>query len=115
MHPRSVPQVPFVASLRDEPRTSEVVVVLFALPPVGAAFYARKSNLADWRGKSAAVQAYIEGVYGFLGGDQAELTAYHQRAYLPRYMWVYDQRHDCLLYTSPSPRDATLSRMPSSA
>ena len=27
-----------------------------------------------------------------------------------------DARHwDCLLYTSPSPRDATLSRMPSSA
>ena len=24
-------------------------------------------------------------------------------------------RMDCLLYTSPSPRDATLSRMPSSA
>ena len=24
-------------------------------------------------------------------------------------------RKDCLLYTSPSPRDATLSRMPSSA
>ena len=28
----------------------------------------------------------------------------------------YDKRfNDCLLYTSPSPRDATLSRMPSSA
>ena len=26
-----------------------------------------------------------------------------------------DQILDCLLYTSPSPRDATLSRMPSSA
>ena len=26
-----------------------------------------------------------------------------------------DEREDCLLYTSPSPRDATLSRMPSSA
>ena len=25
------------------------------------------------------------------------------------------ERHNCLLYTSPSPRDATLSRMPSSA
>ena len=25
------------------------------------------------------------------------------------------QAQDCLLYTSPSPRDATLSRMPSSA
>ena len=26
-----------------------------------------------------------------------------------------DKIKDCLLYTSPSPRDATLSRMPSSA
>ena len=26
-----------------------------------------------------------------------------------------DEPYDCLLYTSPSPRDATLSRMPSSA
>ena len=26
-----------------------------------------------------------------------------------------DERRGCLLYTSPSPRDATLSRMPSSA
>ena len=28
---------------------------------------------------------------------------------------IVDQKHSCLLYTSPSPRDATLSRMPSSA
>ena len=28
---------------------------------------------------------------------------------------IADQRSHCLLYTSPSPRDATLSRMPSSA
>ena len=28
---------------------------------------------------------------------------------------VYQKTTDCLLYTSPSPRDATLSRMPSSA
>ena len=28
---------------------------------------------------------------------------------------VYPQIEPCLLYTSPSPRDATLSRMPSSA
>ena len=27
----------------------------------------------------------------------------------------FDESVDCLLYTSPSPRDATLSRMPSSA
>ena len=29
--------------------------------------------------------------------------------------WVLTQSTACLLYTSPSPRDATLSRMPSSA
>ena len=29
--------------------------------------------------------------------------------------WVYKGNNCCLLYTSPSPRDATLSRMPSSA
>ena len=28
---------------------------------------------------------------------------------------LYDQSHHCLLYTSPSPRDGLLSRMPSSA
>ena len=28
---------------------------------------------------------------------------------------VFDSIYHCLLYTSPSPRDATLSRMPSSA
>ena len=28
---------------------------------------------------------------------------------------AFDDAHICLLYTSPSPRDATLSRMPSSA
>ena len=29
--------------------------------------------------------------------------------------WVKSEAYTCLLYTSPSPRDATLSRMPSSA
>ena len=28
---------------------------------------------------------------------------------------IIEKDEDCLLYTSPSPRDATLSRMPSSA
>ena len=38
------------------------------------------------------------------GGGHGLATAY----YLAK-------KHNCLLYTSPSPRDATLSRMPSSA
>ena len=32
-----------------------------------------------------------------------------------RYLYHYVRIYTCLLYTSPSPRDATLSRMPSSA
>ena len=35
--------------------------------------------------------------------------------YLPMVVWVLILDYICLLYTSPSPRDATLSRMPSSA
>ena len=31
------------------------------------------------------------------------------------YKSSFDKANSCLLYTSPSPRDATLSRMPSSA
>ena len=31
------------------------------------------------------------------------------------FKWSYKVFNNCLLYTSPSPRDATLSRMPSSA
>ena len=34
---------------------------------------------------------------------------------LPGYSGFPYNHNDCLLYTSPSPRDATLSRMPSSA
>ena len=30
-------------------------------------------------------------------------------------VYLYDELKDCLLYTSPSPRDMTGSRMPSSA
>ena len=32
-----------------------------------------------------------------------------------KWTWIERRLLDCLLYTSPSPRDATLSRMPSSA
>ena len=34
---------------------------------------------------------------------------------IPQIISISDRFNSCLLYTSPSPRDATLSRMPSSA
>ena len=40
-----------------------------------------------------------------------DTTSYFQN----RHMDGVDKMYLCLLYTSPSPRDATLSRMPSSA
>ena len=59
---------------------------------------------------------YIEGVF-----LQSELTNRNGRRYpfevLNREVERYNEEYvkTCLLYTSPSPRDATLSRMPSSA
>ena len=44
-------------------------------------------------------------------GDAAAWIARHQKRFPPR----IENATLCLLYTSPSPRDATLSRMPSSA
>ena len=38
-----------------------------------------------------------------------------QYAANPKWGEMFDFSYGCLLYTSPSPRDATLSRMPSSA
>ena len=51
----------------------------------------------------------IEGVSGF---NQLRLSMSHLILCSSR--WTVPA-HPCLLYTSPSPRDATLSRMPSSA
>ena len=43
----------------------------------------------------------------------AQIAAHLTNAKIPVY--AFDMSQDCLLYTSPSPRDRTRSRMPSSA
>ena len=45
----------------------------------------------------------------------AELFTKGLREFRKAYQLTNGQHSSCLLYTSPSPRDATLSRMPSSA
>ena len=49
----------------------------------------------------------------FLGGGSVAIHITKKYPHLD--IWVNDLYEPCLLYTSPSPRDATLSRMPSSA
>ena len=48
----------------------------------------------------------LKGIYDKKKGKPSSEWRFHQDIYVNK---------NCLLYTSPSPRDATLSRMPSSA
>ena len=79
----------------------------------------------------AYANSYPTGVYRQFFerlNDRFDIQALDMHAHNPRYpvsdCWplLVDEyiaeltaRYTCLLYTSPSPRDATLSRMPSSA
>ena len=53
--------------------------------------------------------------YGFLKGPTDMLTLYEQKYKTELQKFAAMQIGSCLLYTSPSPRDGLLSRMPSSA
>ena len=68
------------------------------------------------------------GIYQIMGlmhwqlGDYQQAKGYYERALSirlnmlgPDHVDVAETYHGCLLYTSPSPRDGLLSRMPSSA
>ena len=52
----------------------------------------------------------VDGDWGRLSGSVENLLTFFSES-----LWPPDWSVICLLYTSPSPRDATLSRMPSSA
>ena len=68
---------------------------------IGTQFAAAPAAFSDEGGV-----AYFAHIGGFIAG--ACLIPFFKRRELPLF-------GNCLLYTSPSPRDATLSRMPSSA
>ena len=73
-----------------------------ALVTAGAVSFAESVRLVKERARlmTAAVPAGQGGMAAVIGMDDADVVSLCS---------------DCLLYTSPSPRDATLSRMPSSA
>ena len=59
--------------------------------------------------------------FGHLWDEELCRVADENRTYNPEYMYqmfgylMMEELHPCLLYTSPSPRDFQVSRMPSSA
>ena len=63
----------------------------------------------------AAAQAITELTFLLVGNnDKQQNYLSCVLAHLDR-IYLYEESKDCLLYTSPSPRDGTSSRMPSSA
>ena len=64
-----------------------------------------KDDLSD---KSLPSDAYVV-TYKVEGAVRNDLVRCHGKVN------IFDMYYDCLLYTSPSPRDKTVSRMPSSA
>ena len=86
--------------------------------------YGRWANLGNrWAwvpGPSRSTAYYAPALVVFVGGDNFRLTL--SSGSVGGVAWfplapreVYRPAYPCLLYTSPSPRDGLLSRMPSSA
>src|SRR5664280_3321099 len=70
--------------------------------------------LGEWLTLPMNVLAgFLAGVLRHLGPDREAIWSFSPLFDLSIYHWI--RRSICLLYTSPSPRDRTRSRMPSSA
>ena len=71
----------------------------------------------DWAGQSGGFlrMGMTARSIAMGGGFTAELDNSFVTFHNPAWASFLKRKYVCLLYTSPSPRDATLSRMPSSA
>eukprot|EP00830_Metopus_es_P017508 TRINITY_DN5759_c0_g1_i1.p1 TRINITY_DN5759_c0_g1~~TRINITY_DN5759_c0_g1_i1.p1 ORF type:complete len:539 (+),score=85.90 TRINITY_DN5759_c0_g1_i1:77-1693(+) len=103
----------------------------FLIMPLLALLYFKSKSLAYWSiGGIAAVSAIIQ--LGIIFGFKIDLYLFDSKVNMDMFEHYYIKPYcrincyllgiiiawmymSCLLYTSPSPRDATLSRMPSSA
>jgi len=77
--------------------------------------YKRTTDLADKYYRFVTGDGLDKDMVQFV--QREDDTMFQQRKNITRHIisTVVKNLMDCLLYTSPSPRDATLSRMPSSA
>ena len=95
----------------NETNTSEDAVAIDSEAEALADEFHRLLSTAKYKGKDLFLAA-AGGEYVSLGGRDAEMTFGVKKV---DYSGLYDSAGTCLLYTSPSPRDGLLSRMPSSA
>ena len=70
--------------------------------------YAQPWNMLDWQAMQGACA-------GHALGHMTQIIGVQKFGVQRRFSRACGYYEACLLYTSPSPRDATLSRMPSSA
>ena len=109
-----------------------IVAGLGALPALAASGHVSEANLVLPDLSDASLAAFFGGASGWsllfvgllvcLGGLVFGGVIYYQIVRLPVHRsmaevseLIYETCKTCLLYTSPSPRDRTRSRMPSSA
>ena len=73
--------------------------------------FSRDQSVVDklWKKANELVEHYDGEMYGSFMCTNMSLRILEDK------LMTSEEFHSCLLYTSPSPRDATLSRMPSSA
>ena len=90
-----------VATRPEAPLTVEAVVEL------AQSIMEKEKRLFDAQQKINMDEKRVKLLFEDLSREQEELEAFAKT--------VDDKIRDCLLYTSPSPRDRTRSRMPSSA
>ena len=79
------------------------------LKQIGSKMFSRKGD------KFTGVEAMPESDESERSSSFASHSSFERVGELPKNAPEQTRSKDCLLYTSPSPRDATLSRMPSSA
>ena len=94
-------------------QAADVVIGVPNWPSVLATAHVLKGALEDNLGLEVELQNGTNPVV-FEAMDSGAMHV-HPEVWLPNQVNLNDKFVHCLLYTSPSPRDATLSRMPSSA
>ena len=94
---------------------TEKVDVLNALKTLSTVWEYLAKTLANIEVPSDRIKTKFVRIANYANSSAKEIYAVAEQAFQDRQGKTSDQSQACLLYTSPSPRDLSTSRMPSSA